>query len=366
MKTKLICLSALMCLTVSAVFFSGCAKTVPEGEIMVDTVVLPKNFVVVQGLSDCGDYDEENWPRYIMNCKDGSVMVLIPETTYVMGSKAGRPDEVPVHTVSVDKFYIDLYEVSNAQFSRFAKAMRCNGCFVKKQDPCLSTARITIDSNDPILTSKWRAASDECYQLCDSLRDCCMNINSFKKYWVPCVNDCHPARAVSFWEAWYYTRWVGKDLPTEAEWELAAKGTDDRLYPWGDIQPDSQNVRLNYIAPSQRDGADYAASVTSYAAGRSPFGVYNMAGNVWEWTKDFYDSTAYSVTQFAAGDEARCTLEVDREFVNPQGPMFGCSRVIRGGAFTSELEKCRTTFRNSANPNYHGMNIGFRGVLRIR
>ena len=147
MKTKRVCVSAMFFLFLSVVFFSGCAKVACDGEMTTD-VILPKNYVVVQGLGDC-DYDEENWPTYIMNCKDGSVMVLVPETTYVMGSSAGRPNEVPAHVVKVDKFYIDLYEVTNVQFNRFAKATKRQGCFMKKDDPCLSTARITIDSCYP-------------------------------------------------------------------------------------------------------------------------------------------------------------------------------------------------------------------------
>jgi formylglycine-generating enzyme required for sulfatase activity len=368
MKSQWIWTAASVTLVLSAMLVYGCAKCGDpcQGESS-PCVVLPKNFVVVQGMSSC-DYDEEGMPYYIMNCKDGSVMGLVPETIYVMGTNTDGPNEAPPHKVRVGEYYIDLYEVSNAQFARFAKQMgrQCKSTLARKYPPCGTTDLLSSEVCDPWIGQHWLPANDDCYRLCKGLRPCCMEIERFKEYWQPCVNDCHPARSVSFWEAWYYTRWVGKDLPTEAEWELAAKGPANRLYPWGQIEPDSQNLRCNYAGSRpEEDGFPYVAPVTAFAAGRSPYGAYNMAGNVWEWTKDFYDATYYS-TPYFADTQARCVTEVEREFKNPQGPIIGCERVLRGGAYTSDIATCRTTSRIGQNPNFHGMNIGFRGVLRIR
>jgi formylglycine-generating enzyme required for sulfatase activity len=368
MKRLSILLGTMVFLSVMITLLVGCAKCgEPCQGAESPCVTLPRNFVVVQGLSEC-DYDGDGQPMYIMNCKDGSIMTLVHDTTYVMGTSSDGPNQAPAHNVAVGKYYIDLYETSNAQYARFAKAMRCTlPCQLKQSyPPCDSVGIVTSDTADPWIYQHWRSPNKECFELCKGLRACCMDLNSFKRYWAPCVNDCHPARNVSFWEAWYYCRWVGKDLPTEAEWELAAKGTQGRLYPWGSVEPSSQNLRCNYGGENPaEDGFAYVAPVTSFGAGRSPFGAYNMAGNVWEWTKDFYDATYYS-TPYFADNQGRCVTEVDREFDNPQGPIFGCKRTVRGGAYTSDIQMCQTTSREGIAPNFHGMNIGFRGVLRIR
>ena len=214
----------------------------------------------------------------------------------------------------------------------------------------------------------WGPACDPCVkaspvQIPEAVQ---LDITYFKEYWKPGVNDSHPARAVSYWEAWYYCRWAGKDLPTEGEWELAAKGSKGRMYPWGNIEPDSQHLLCNYDGsrPTE-DGFHYTAPVSAFAAGRSPIGCYNMAGNVWEWCKDNYSATAYSATNFAERTPVYAS-EANRAFGDPVGPLFGDERVIRGGSYTSAIADCRTTNREGCRPNFHGMNIGFRGVLRVR
>ncbi len=368
MKAKWIGVLLTVSIVIPGLLLSGCKCKSCEtamAEEMAPTVVLPEGYVVMKGLCDA-DYDNQGWPRYIMNCKDGSIMALVPETCYTMGMNGQEVNEGPQHRVVVGKFYIDMYEINNAQFNQFAKAASCL-CW-KKDDPCLANELLSsmtpanwVDRNSPMKDDPCLAASvcrlPKCVQL---------DLNAFKDYWTECVNNSHPARNVSFWEAWYYCRWAGKDLPTEAEWELAAKGPEARLYPWGNTEPDSQHPLCNYDgARPAEDGFMYTSPVSAFASGRSPFGCYNMAGNVWEWCKDYYDATAYSVTNFASRT-GRQQAEANREFVNPTGPDLGDMRVIRGGAYTSEIADCRTTVRRFAPANYHGMNIGFRGVLRIR
>jgi len=365
MKRVIGSIAATSLIFAGVVLLSGCAKckSCGDSDSMAPEVMLPKGFVVMKGLCE-QDYDSMGWPRYIMNCKDRSVMVLIPETTFTMGANGQEPNEQPCHQVTVGRYYIDLYEVSNVQFGKFATEVNC-GLYCK-DDPALANELLSTETSECWIVRNWKPNCDPCMKTSPERNSVELDVNYFKEYWKPNVNDCQPARAVSFWEAWYYTRWVGKDLPTEAEWELAAKGCSGRLYPWGNIEPDSQNLLCNYGGshPAE-DGFEYAAPVTAFGAGRSPFGVYNMAGNVWEWTKDYYDATFYSTPAFDKGG-GRCATEAQRVFDNPSGPIYGCQRVIRGGSYTSDIADCRTTVRRAAMPNVHQMNVGFRGVLRIR
>jgi formylglycine-generating enzyme len=366
MKAKWIGLVLVLSMVFAGLLFTGCAKNKScDNADLNPCVVLPKHFAVMKGLGDA-DFDSQGWPRYIMDCKDGSVMTLVPETCFVMGANGREPNEQPSHRVAVGRYYIDVYEVNNVQFARFAKKMNC--CRIWKDDPCLADDLLSTDTPECWLKRNCGPCRNHCLKsnACRLPGAVQLDVNYFKEYWSPNVNDNQPARAVSFWEAWYYCRWVGKDLPTEAEWELAAKGQEGRLYPWGNTEPDSQHLYCNYAGEKPtEDGFHYAAPVSAFGAGKSPFGCYNMAGNVWEWCKDQYDATEYSVATFPSRP-ARQRAEAIREFNEPKGTAFGDLRVIRGGAYTSDIADCRTTVREAAPANFHGMNIGFRGVLRIR
>jgi len=351
---------------ITALVMFGCARcpTAEKHSDLAEGIYLPKGFAVMKGLAET-DFDEYHWPKYIVSTKDGSIMTLVSVPRQVTIGSPKEVNESPPHRVTIERFYIDLYEVNNAQFDRFAKALGCP--LTKKDSPCLMHDLLSSETSRCWCKRNWKPMFAGCLKSHPCKTDTYVQLDReyFKEYWTPGVNDSHPARAVSFWEAWYYCRWVGKDLPTEAEWELAAKGTSDRLYPWGNIEPDSQNVFCNYGGSKpEEDGYEYTAPVSAFAKGRSPFGAYNMSGNVWEWCKDNYDATIYSVADFARGKDKKS--ELDRQMTNPKGPAFGDARVIRGGAFTSNIYNCRTTARQASRPNFHGMNIGFRGVLRIR
>jgi formylglycine-generating enzyme required for sulfatase activity len=168
-----------------------------------------------------------------------------------------------------------------------------------------------------------------------------------------------PMTSVTWKEASAYCRWRGGRLPSEAEWERAARGTDGRAWPWGNTeQPrafnhgrfnDPEDVGGNPIAlirPDVGDGAAFLAPVGSYRDGASPAGVLDMAGNAMEWTADVYQAEP---PQTAAT-------------VNPHGPAEGQLRVVRGGSWRQPPFFARTTYREAVNPESRSAEIGFRCV----
>ena len=222
--------------------------------------------------SKCAQFDCQ--PRG----NDNAEMVLVPAGEFTMGSSEGGANEEPVHRVYLDAFWIDVYEVTNARYKKCVDAGRC-------QPPgSLSSATQISYFGNP----------------------------QFDKY---------PVTYVSWNDAKAYCEWAGKRLPTEAEWEKAARGTDGRLYPWGN-EWDGNRANVE-----QRVGD--TTSVGSYPAGASPYGALDMAGNVWEWVADWYDSSYY------ANSPSR----------NPLGPSSGQYRTLRGGGWVDDYYFARATHR---------------------
>ena len=157
-------------------------------------------------------------------------MVLVPAGEFTMGSDEGDDDEQPVHRVVLDSFYLDTFEVTNGRFAKFVAA---------------------IQSEPP-----WGFADQE----------------------TPVVDAERPVRWVNWLEATGYCLWAGKRLPTEAEWEKAARGPDGRVYPWGNEPPTAAQAVFGL-----KEGAETVSPVGDHPQGRSPYGVHDLAGNLYEW-----------------------------------------------------------------------------------
>lgn len=243
---------------------------------------------------------------------DGMPQVYAPAGTVRMGGldiHADDRDELPAHTVSLDDFWIDKLEITNAMYMLCVQAESC----APPED--------------------WASDSRRSY----------FNNEDFKDY---------PVAHVTWEQANTYCAWAERRLPTEAEWERAARGDDFRNFPWGDEPPSETYANFNRLVGE-------TSPVGSYAAGASPFGALDMAGNVWEWVADLYGIEYYNISP-------------ER---NPTGPETNATslRVIRGGSFQDEWVNLRVSKRGAAlgpSPNApydapdrageHSSKIGFR------
>ena len=240
---------------------------------------------------------------------DTAEEILIPAGSFQMGCDSSNPaengcnnwwqtNELPLHTVTLDAYYIDKYEVTNA---RYKACVAAGGCTVPG----------SVDS---------------------SKRSPYYGTSTYADY---------PVLNVDWFQANAFCAWAGKRLPTEAEWEKAARGSSDtRKYPWGNSAPDC--TKTNYdscVGDTSRVG--------SYPSGASPYGVMDMAGNVDEWVQDWYDSSYYSVSPSN----------------NPQGPETGTYRVLRGGSWGYYDSYVRSAVRNDGIPVFWFFDFfGFRCV----
>jgi len=226
---------------------------------------------------------------------DDAPMGVIPAGEFWMGidGTIGLEDERPRHKVWLDTFSIDLYEVTTSRYGKFLAA-------TGRTPPWLwDSVRLAIHGERPVVGVDWEDADAYC-------------------------------------------RWAGKRLPGEAEWEKAARGTDERLYPWGN-QPPTADL-ANFAVGARFSYSQALMPVGRYKEGKSPFGLYDMAGNVWEWVQDWYEGAYYE-------------RGPDR---NPTGPEEGQFKVLRGGAW-SELPKYLLAYgRFKLLPNTRNSYTGFR------
>ena len=233
-------------------------------------------------------------------------MISVPAGPFTMGGAGGGADESPAHEVSLAGYSIDLLPVTNEHFAAFLNAT----------GPTNSQGERMFDYDDPdarIHRARDRWVADRGY-------------------------ENHPVVEVPWAGARDYCAWRGKRLPTEAEWEKAARGSDARRFPWGNAPPDATRARF---------AAAYNATVPvhSHPAGASPYGVQDMAGNVWHWV-----SSAYRPYPYRADD-------------GREDPTAGAVRATRGGGHDSSAQEITTTQRGrnlSRNPRSGHHNIGFR------
>ena len=268
-------------------------------------------------------------------------MVLIPAGIFRMGSEDGLPHERPVHSVRLDAFYMDAHEVTNADFQKFVDA---TGYVTEAERWGWSIAFL------PEQPGGMRAPGAEWWVKVDGAN---WRHPSGPDTSVEGKED-HPVVQVSWTDAQAYCEWTGKRLPTEAEWEYAARGgTEGAPFAWGaEFAPDDQAMANTWqgkfpAAAPVTDGFAETAPVGQYPA--NGYGLYDMAGNVWEWVADWYDPRYYANSPDA----------------NPPGPARGVNKVMRGGSWMCADNYCRgyrVAHRNSATPDSGLTNTGFRSA----
>ena len=228
-------------------------------------------------------------------------MVLVPAGEFTMGALEGSPDAQPVREVYLDTYYIDKYEVSNAHYQNFVRR-------TGRKQPSYAGNK---------------------------------NLNAARQ----------SVAGVTWEDARAYCAWTGLKLPTEAEWEKAARGIDAREFPWGNEPPTGIranfadiNAELAWRDTLENDGYAYSSPVDAFAAGASPYDAYDLAGNLWEWVADWYASDYY-----VTGPKR-----------NPPGPEEGTQRVVRGGSWYHGPLALQSSFRNRHDPSHGTLYIGFR------
>lgn len=239
--------------------------------------------------------------------KDGAPMVPIPEGAFIMGSNEGFGNERPDHRVWLDAYLIDQFEVTIKLYGQFLKETG------HRAPPLWDEEAVTTAGDRPAVGLAWLDAEAYC-------------------------------------------KWAGKRLPTEAEWEKGARGTDGRRYPWGHMQPFvdianyNRGVWVSYpitLVPVTSGVAGMSIRHGLKEGGRSPYGLYHMAGNAAEWVADWYDREYYQKAP-------------DR---NPKGPESGENRVIRGGSWSDLPVGLRATARLSAEPDFRELTLGVRCAM---
>ena len=271
--------------------------------------------ILWNALADQPNINSSGYRIQIIATEQVDGMVLVPGGTFIMGNNQGLLNEQPAREVSVDTFLIDKYEVTNQQFAQFLNA---NG---KNED---EDGNMLVDLTDPDvrllkIDGQFRAST---------------------------VFADHPVTEVSWYGATAYAKWAGKRLPTEAEWEYAARGYDGRIYPWG-------NVEITYQYTNYQGNLGNTDKVYQYPKGRSPFGLYNMSGNVWEWVVDAYDADFYSLAPSSKNP------------VNTSDLSNSVDRVLRGGSWYSSVKEVTCTNRSYQPPSEAGNSIGFRCAASI-
>ncbi len=315
----------------------------------------------------------------LISCKNSkssisneSSMVLIPGGKFMMGStdSISFPDEYPPHEVTVTTFLMDRYEVTNSQFLEFVNstgyvttAERIFKYFDFSSGDSLSKkGSLIFDNsdlsfNEPLDDLNWWKWCDNAY---------------WKEPYGPgsSISDImdHPVIHISWYDANAYAKWINKRLPTESEWEWAARGGKNNIrYPWGNSEPNRSFNKANLwqgafpFFNDKKDGSEWSSKVGAYLP--NGYGLYDMAGNVWEWCLDEYDQNAYK-KKSSKMKIRNLNTHTDREDEND----LIKERVMRGGSFLCDEAICRgynITRRMRSTPDTGFIHTGFRCVKEV-
>ncbi|MGD8491432.1 MAG: formylglycine-generating enzyme family protein [Anaerolineae bacterium] len=307
-----------VCLLLAAVSLTACIEVyvfdqAPTGgpiQVMIITPTPSQDAVPSFPAVEDRPPETDTWLRPA----DDMPMIHIAAGAFAMGADLAddqaSENEKPAHSVQLSSYWIDEHEVTNAQYQRCVAAGACR----------------------PPMQCDWGTPT----------------------YGDPARSN-HPVICVSWADASAYCQWAGARLPTEAQWEKAARAASRRRYPWGDApQPASlnlcdQNCALESRLEDVDDGYARTAPAGHYPGGASPYGVLDMAGNVWEWVADWYDPGYYSTSSAT----------------EPLGPGSGAQKVSRGGSWDNTWHGVRTTARNWDNPQDRMETVGFRCSMPV-
>jgi formylglycine-generating enzyme len=295
-------------------------------------------------------------------------MVWIPGGRFMMGGddEYAAAAEQPVHPVIVDGFFMDAHTVTNAEFRAFVAAT--NYVTVAERAPTSAEILRALPAGTPPPDPQLLVAGSVVFAPTREAVD----LTDWSRWWrwTPGASWRHPEGPGSgiagkddfpvvhiAWEdAQAYLRWAGKRLPTEAEWEFAARGGRPHArYAWGDAPPDAAHPRAHIYAGDFPSHPAEPRPVGSFPS--TGYGLYDMAGNVWQWTADWFRPDTYAL------DQAR------GEVLNPAGPAPGAGppmKVLRGGSFLCNDSYCRgyrVSARSPGDPQSGASHIGFRGVM---
>lgn len=309
-------------------------------------------------------------------------MVYIPEATFTMGGRSNQAyqDEFPRHKVKVSAFFLDKYEVTNAQFKKFVE--ETGYVTIAERDIDWEEMKKQLPEGTPRPPDSVLKAGSLVFQRTDRQVD----LSDFSQWWNWTIGAnwrnpegpgsdisnrmAHPVVHIAWEDAKSYASWAGKRLPTEAEWEWAASGGDpEAKYPWGNASIEESYDKANFwqgVFPVQnleKDGYFGTAPVGSFHS--NGFGLYDMAGNVWEWCQDKYDVTSYSqdADKGTVYDPAG-----SNRYYDPREP-YSPKHVIRGGSFLCNDTYCsgyRVARRMSSSKDSGFNHTGFRCAKDIQ
>jgi formylglycine-generating enzyme required for sulfatase activity len=353
--------------------FTGMSGTLSiVAHMAIKLMSLAGLILIVLSISSCSDSGKKT------EVHKERGMVLIPPADYMMGGgdELTRPDELPRHRVMLDGFWMDETEVTNAQFGKFVKETKY--VTTAEQKPDWEELKKQLPEGTP--------KPDDSVLVPGSLvftppnHEVPLDNIAYWWSWVPGANwkhpvgprsdikglDDHPVVQVSWFDANEYCKWSGKHLPTEAQWEWAARGAlDNKPYSWGEEHVEKGDPKANTWQGTfpnkntKKDGFMVTAPVKSFPPNK--YGVYDIAGNVWEWTSDWYRNDYYEMSDKPEGVN------------NPPGPEdsfdpaepYAKKKVQRGGSFLCNESYCsgyRVAFRQKASPDTGLNHSGFRCV----